>query len=523
MTAFAHHMRPIIFLLILFLAISIHMQSYFEERDHLQALSFQEATKTYGELLNSKDFKNGLLYEDNREGRIVWNEAPLMESLVNMYEATGDPNYLDIFCEHADHVLSMRDDHAMRPDHTGRLRPGWQTGSYYTLGIPIIIPDAQGKPALEVQGIHRAGNNYTTIKIQADDVEHFSLLISNDFRRDEPIVVKFDGLTIETAEKIVNADMNPDSWVRMRVIGNRTPIQGEWILKETYPVVLQELHTPIIGISFLRFADLVFRNEGLIAYRKSAEEYVGAFEESANDYLNTSYRTDESGGFFIFDPDGKFWASGLSVPNNGLSANGRFFLWLYRDTGNVRYLEIATSLAKYVRAGMSFLPDGTMAMPYWPVGSLPYTGWNNALMNGLYSQLASNKAMEDVSHFSQTLNFMIEAQRMGVIFREEDLHAVARTFVKRLWKPSTTGNVCEPDPSKGFYLAHGLDGKGSAYDYASSAFALLSRYNPSIRGRVGMIYDARYKNMDCSDINSLGGQIMLGWSILALRDEPLAV
>jgi len=337
MTTFAPpHILSIIFLLVLFLAISIHRQSYFEERDHLHVLSFQEATKTYDELLNSTDFKDGLLYEDNREGRIVWNEAPLMESLVNMYEATGDPNYLDIFCEHANHVLSMRDDHAMRPDYAGRLRPGWQTGSYYTLGIPVIIPDAEGKPALEVQGIHRAGNNYTTVKIHANDVEHFYLLVSNDFRRDEPMVVKFDSLTTDTAEKIVNADINPDSWVRVHVIGNHTPAHGEWALNETYSVVLHELHTPIIGIPFLRFADLVFRNDELTAYRDSAEEYVDAFEESANDYLNVSYRTDESGGFFIFDPDGKYWASGLSVPYNGLSANGRFFLWLYRDTGNVR-------------------------------------------------------------------------------------------------------------------------------------------------------------------------------------------
>jgi len=179
---------------------------------------------------------------------------------------------------------------------------------------------------------------------------------------------------------------------------------------------------------------------------------------------------------------------------------------------------------------MSFLPDGTMAMPYWPAGSLPYTGWNNNTANRLYSQSAPNSAVEDVSHFSQTLHFMIEAQQMGVVFRDEDLMAVAQTFVQRLWKPGRTDNVCELDPSKGFYLAHGLDGKGRAYDYASSAFALLSRYDPSIRSRACMVYLARYKNMECNDIDSLGGQILQGWSILSIegraagslvREKPL--
>ncbi|MGC8947492.1 MAG: hypothetical protein ACP5N6_15205 [Anaerolineae bacterium] len=101
-------------------------------------------------------------------------------------------------------------------------------------------------------------------------------------------------------------------------------------------MVIHELHTPIIGIPFLRFADLVFRSSGLATYQSKAEKYVQAFEQSFRDYAS-SWREDAEGGYFVFEPGGKFWASGLPLPYNGLSADGRFLLWLYRVTGNIDY------------------------------------------------------------------------------------------------------------------------------------------------------------------------------------------
>ena len=71
-----------------------------------------EVQTIYDHLLAATSFGQDLLYEDNLTGRIVWNEAQFMESLVNMYEATHNRRYLEIFLEHAEHVLQVRDDHA---------------------------------------------------------------------------------------------------------------------------------------------------------------------------------------------------------------------------------------------------------------------------------------------------------------------------------------------------------------------------------------------------------------------------
>ncbi|MGB9774874.1 MAG: hypothetical protein ACPL4I_12825, partial [Bacteroidota bacterium] len=443
------------------------------------------------------------------------------------YDLTKDARYLEIFVEHADSVLQVRDDRAGRPDYAGRLRPGWQAGAYYTLGVPVIIPDEQGRPALEIQGIHRAGNDHTVVEITQEDGGHFTLRVRNDFRRSEPLEVKFGDLTLETVEKVVNANLSPNNWVRVRVVGSAPPASGVWPLKETYWMVIHELHTPIIGIPFLRFADLVFRSSGLATYQSKAEKYVQAFEQSFRDYAS-SWREDAEGGYFVFEPGGKFWASGLPLPYNGLSADGRFLLWLYRVTGNIDYLERAAAVARKVRAGITFLPDGTMTMPYWIKDTLPYTGWENRdsdPVNGLFSRSDPDRGTEDVSHFSLTLRFMVEAWQMGVVFQADDLKAVARAFNQRLWKPSNakTEELCNPDWRSGFFLAHNLDGNGRAYDYAIATFALLSHWEPMILYRALEVYRARYKDVGCLDIDYLYGEVMLGWSILALKGVPLMI
>jgi hypothetical protein len=354
------------------------------------------------------------------------------------------------------------------------------------------------------------------VEIIYEDRGRFTLHIRNDFRRSKPLEVKFEGLTF----KNVNANISPDSWVRVRVVGTNPPASGVWALQETYRMVIHELHTPIIGIPFLRFADLVFRSPELAIYEPRAEKYVQAFEESFRDYIN-SWREDAEGGFFVFEPGGKYWASGLPVPYNGLSANGRFLLWLWRVTGNIDYLAKSTALAQKVRAGMRFLPDGTMTMPYWY--GLPYLGWEEAndLASDLYSRCSPIQTMEDVSHFSLTVRFMVEAWGAGIVFQECDLRAVARTFVERLWKPSPTEakGVCESDPVKGFYLTRYLDGDGKAYDEAAATFALLSFLEPSILDHALEVYETRYKDADCIDVDDLYGAVMLGWSILAVKEK----
>lgn len=476
-----------------------------------------EPRAVYSALFEALSAGERLMYTDNLTGRIVWNEAPFMESLLNMYELTGDGMYLERFVEHADHVLMNRDDRAGRVDFAGRSRPGWQIGGYYTLGVPFVIPDDWGNPSLEIQGIHRSGNDHTAVEVVRETDDVFTLIVRNDFRRSSPLEVRFENLTIETIEDRVNAELSPDSWIRVRVIGDSPPQPGVYPLTQTYRMVLHELHTPIIGIPFLRFADLVFGSDDLTFYRTKAEEYVMAVEESFRDYEG-SWREDTGGGYFVFEPDGRFWASGFPVPYNGLSANGRFLIWLWKVADQAEYRDKAAMLAQKVRTGISFLPDGTITMPYWVRDSLPYTGWEDRFadpVNGLYVRADPDPGTEDVSHFMLTLHFMIEAWQAGLVFQESDLEAVVRTFNQRLWKPSSGGEFCNPDWRTGFFIAHNLDGKGRAYDYAIAAFVRLSPLEPSLLDKGLEVYQARYSEAICIDADYLMGDVLSGWSILA--------
>jgi hypothetical protein len=181
-----------------------------------------------------------------------------MESLINMYEVTGDKKYIDIFVKHADHVMEIRDDSACRWDFMGKVRPGWQTGAYYTLGIPKIIPDVEGFPSIEIQAVHRTGNGNTSVEVISGRSDEFTVIIRNDFRKKSHVIQKYEHLNMRTVEEDINSFLSPEDWIRIKKYGSKPPAPGIYYLKETYRMVLHELHTPLIGVPFLRFAALVF-------------------------------------------------------------------------------------------------------------------------------------------------------------------------------------------------------------------------------------------------------------------------
>lgn len=128
----------------------------------------------------------------------------------------------------------MRDDRARRADYAGRLKSGWQTGGYYTVGVAVIIPDEQDKPALKAQGIHRNDNNHTVIEIGWRGSDLFTLIVRNDSRRATPLKVRIEGLTMENAEAVVNKNLSPNRRIRVTALTTSLPQQGVCPLTEIY-------------------------------------------------------------------------------------------------------------------------------------------------------------------------------------------------------------------------------------------------------------------------------------------------
>ena len=447
-------------------------------------------------------------YPNNRQGRVAWNTAYFLDSLLNMFLLTGNTHYLDVFVAYGDEVLRARDDMVGRSDFTGRARPGWQTNAYYTLGQPYVLPAASGAPALRVQGIHLFGNNRTVVRVISEDEGHFTLEVSNDFRRTTPDEVRYRGLTMDTVEQVVNAHLSPWDYIRVQRLGSAPPAPGSYPLRHTYPVVLHGEHTPGINAPFVRFAAIV-RRRGLRAYQEEARLYLQNALESYQDYA-ALWRTDASGGYFIFDPQAPFWCAGCPVPYNGLALHGRFLLWLSQATGEDAYRQQALALAHRLRLAMKITPEGTLRMSYWY--GTPFQGWSSVEdgpTNRLYAQSRPFAASEDVSHFTFTLRFLLDALDQGWPLDENWARAAARTYVEVLWRPDCVG---EGERA----LAHSLEGGGCVPGFPAGVYVRLSPFHPQVWRISHQIYEQFYKE----PTRLIGpvypsGYVLLGWSLLA--------
>lgn len=466
---------------------------------------------TYNSLLTLSDGGDSLLYNDNLEGRIVWNECYFMLSLLNMYQATKQEKYLDIFCKHADHILTVRDDNANITDYLGRVRPGWQTGSYYTLGVPKVIPDNGGLPSLIIRGIHMDSNNYIEIQIQSEEKEQFSIRVYNDFRRNTTLVRKYDNLTLDNIEKTINTNNTPNHWINVHVIGESQPKEGVYKLDRTYNLVLHELHTPNIGIPFLKFSEIVLRSPNLSQYHPKALGYLHEFEKSALDYRD-SYIVDKEGGYFIFENKTELWASGLPLPINGQSSNGHFYLLLYKLSGNTSYYNLTENLAHKIRAQMVFFNNGTMKMNYWIKDNSNYT----PPPDGIYSSYPAFTRIEDISHFACTLRFMLESKNMGLFFVDDDIKSVTKTFSDKILP-----TLSAPEHNKKSVPKY-MDGTGSVNSSSIFDYISLSSWDSSILERSQRIYSQYYINLENIDMDYSYGPVMLGWSNLA-REKALSM
>ncbi len=458
----------------------------------------------YDHLL-SYAYSQGLFhYSDNHQGRIAWNTAYFLDSLLNMFLVTGDTHYLDIFVAYGDEVLRSRDDMAGRIDFAGRSRPGWQADAYYTLSQPYVLPSITGKAALHVQGIHLFGNNRTVVRIIPEDEQYFTLEVSNDFRRSTPKVVHYRHLTIDTVESVVNAHLSPWDYIQVKRLGNTPPAAGAYPLLHTYSVVLHGEHTPGINLPFVRFVALV-RKKGLEVYQKKADFYLQRALDSYQDYVEL-WRTDSQGGYFIFDPKSPFWCAGCPVPYNVLSLHGRFLLWLSLATGEEKYRQRAMVLAHRLQLAIKITPEGTLRMNYWY--GLPFQGWSSVEdgpANRLYDQSRPFAGSEDVSHFTLTLQFLLDSLDQGLVLDTNWAQSAARTFLEVLWRPDCL--------DRGKALAHDLEGKGCFAGFPAGVYARLSRFDARVLPISQRIYEAFYTDPQKIDADYEYGYVLLGWPL----------
>ncbi len=66
----------------------------------------------------------------NEDGSLAWRRSRDMMALVEMYETTRDPRYLDRLWRFANHVLDARDDRRQLANFRGKIAPAWGASVY---------------------------------------------------------------------------------------------------------------------------------------------------------------------------------------------------------------------------------------------------------------------------------------------------------------------------------------------------------------------------------------------------------
>jgi hypothetical protein len=425
-------------------------------------------------------------------GYLAWDESYLLESLLEMYRATGDTIYLNRFVERADVVIEVRDDQSGRADWKGRFRPGWSSNAQFTLGIPVTVPDDEGNPSLHIEGSARRDNNRTKLQILEDDEGMFAISVMNDKHRENDRV--FRGLTMETVESVVNAVGPKDQLIRVVALGTHPPETPFSAGFDTHAMVNHGLDTPVISTPLAGFAALVLDDPDLSSYHDKAREYLGRIEESLADYAHT-WMDEGDRGHYIFEPGEPLWRASLPLPYNGLSLQGELNLLLYRATGNEAYRMRALKLARRVKSGLTPTKAGHYEMKY--AFGLAHDGWQDR-PDLHFPSYPGVRFGEDLGHFSSTLRFIVDAYEAGLVFDNQDLDRLLATFTDVIFRDTTFNNS----------LRISSKGTGS-YDSSAGIYVLLASYSSDIFEKCLTVFERSVKK------ENRKGILLLGWARFA--------
>jgi hypothetical protein len=443
---------------------------------------------------------------DNLDGAIVWQEAYVLQSLIDMYGATGDTSYLSTFVRRADAVIRVRDDVAGRKEWNGGQSMGWQTADGYTFGGPIVLEDEHGDPSLSVRAIHMTDNDSTRIEVTHSDGTHYTLRVTNTAERGRTAERTYGDLTQETVERTVDGDLTPYDWIHVTVLGAGAPaVTDHPRLFEADRTVLSTFHDAFIMIPFTRFASVVLRG-GVKAFEAPARRYAAMADTIFR--RNAPYWVDRGAyGYYRIEPSAPFWMAGIAAPTNVQSANGLYLTELARATGDTAARHRAEQLLELIRRIGHVTPDGAYSFPYLFLQG--NTGWGPGTgvprpMGSLYASYRGRDAADDASHGAWTAQFVWTAHEASLGLTDREMAH---------WRATAAAMIPSAGPA-GLRVASRLPGGTDAgapgrFDYTAPTWALFAVGGDStLAGRAARIYRERYADAGSS-------VVQMGWARLA--------
>jgi hypothetical protein len=441
---------------------------------------------------------------DNIAGGIAWGLSYQMDAYLDMFETTGEATYLNDFIDLADRVLSARADKTGTLDYRGRITFGWPSGGHYTLGVPVVLEDARGKPSIRLRTIARSHNDKTAIAVLAASKENkFHLLVIDNRIENEPKEILHEDLTLKSVEEQVNPSPGETGLIEVQVVGDSVPAPKEAFTSETEIMTFHGHHTGKIVIPFARFCALVLGQGKSPEHIPKAREYLSEMRATMAEH-DQFYVDKGDWGYTIFEKGSPFWCDGAPEVHNTLSCSGDAYLHLYRATGEPFFLERASELATLIRDHHIENPDGTWMFYYW--WGLMHEGWGEEdEVSENLPFLEGYKTPEDLSHFQLSLRFMLDCQEDGLVFTEGDLRKWAKTFRERMIGTQEDGSP---------YFLYRLNGEqgnltpGLNNHVIYALMELGAKFDPELLAVCRKIYEKNY----AETASPVG---LRGWAALA--------
>lgn len=190
------------------------------------------------------------------------------------------------------------------------------------------------------------------------------------------------------------------------------------------------VETASIAYPFAWFAQIVKNEPGLYDYERKAGIYVQAAADAVAVH-DDEWRESGEGGFYVFRKGSPYWCDGVGVPFNQNLGMARTLLRIWQVTGETRYLDRITRIARHFQKNLTPVAD-RYVWNYWYGHG--YDGWSTE------QQISSNtpsyrgyKKFEDFRHGAVAADFVVLAYQAGIAFTEDaHIYRFAGTLEKNL-------------------------------------------------------------------------------------------
>jgi hypothetical protein len=431
---------------------------------------------------------------------LAWGEAGLCHALIDLYEASGDMQYLREMVRRGDRMLSHRDDRRGVTDSSGKIHKAWSMATKYTVGEGVLV-DAAGKPSIRLRSVPFAYNNQTQVEVSAGATDrNFSIIATNAYwqRKETFADLSLDPASPRYFAKVIN-NPAPVPHPTQGECGEASCLIRARAAAETIaPPTAQKLemtslplaYTGYLGVIYyplLRFSEMVRREPALQELALAATRFVTAADESYDEY-QTEFRNgpaEDEGYYLCCERGGAFPYDNIGEPFNYLGCHVSCELILHRMTGKPVYLDHVQRMARLFKRRLRQGPNDTYVWNYWyePMTTTGWTGGNSPSDN--YPSMAPRPIVEDASHGQLDVLLVVNAAKAGIELDETDVRRLANTFLRSVVKADRSGLNAQVD---------GTAGAAKLENASVAGWILLSDADPAVYEACREVYLKRNRD-----------------------------